>query len=42
MIMQDFKYQDDAEQPLTWTDVVGSASVFATVALLVIAARLCI
>ncbi len=39
MIMQDYKYQDDAEPPLTWSDVFGSVGVFAIVASLVILAK---
>lgn len=38
--MQDFKYLDDIEQPLSWWDVLGSVGVFASVAMLVIIAKL--
>lgn len=40
MIMRDYKYLDEAEQPLTWADVLGSVGVFAIVAMLVILAKL--
>ncbi len=38
--MKDFKYLDDAEPPLRWWDVLGSIGVFASVAGLVIIAKL--
>ncbi len=38
--MQDFKYLDEAEPPLSWWDVLGSVGVFATVAMLVIIVKL--
>lgn len=37
--MMDYKYLENAEDPLSWWDVIGSVGVFAIVASLVVLAK---